>query len=68
MQLQDDWAIPEIKCMYDALYVHKNKNVYRVHGDPELGGQGYLIGLHRCLSFKVIQRKINEQTVNAETG
>ena len=25
--------------------------------DPELGGTGYLIGLHRCQSYKVMQRK-----------
>ena len=37
-------------------------------GDPELGGEGYLIGLHRCQSFKVMQRKVHEQTVNVETG
>jgi hypothetical protein len=36
--------------------------------DPELGGTGYLIGLHRCQSFKVMQRKVNEQTVDPETG
>ncbi len=37
-------------------------------GDLELGGEGYLIGLHRCRSFKAMQRKVHEQTVNAETG
>jgi hypothetical protein len=39
-----------------------------IEGDPELGGKGYLIGLHRCQSFKVVQRKTREQTVNVETG
>ncbi len=41
---------------------------YCFEGDPELGGQGYLIGLHRCQSFKVMPRKVHEQTVNAETS
>jgi hypothetical protein len=41
---------------------------YCFEEDPELGGQGYLKELHRCQSFKVIQRKVHEQTVNAETG
>jgi hypothetical protein len=41
---------------------------YCFDNEPELGGQGYLIGLHRCQSFKVMQRKVSEQTVNAETG
>ncbi len=41
---------------------------YCFDSDPELGGTGYLIGLHRCQSFKVMQRKVNEQTVDAETG
>ncbi len=36
--------------------------------DPELGGKGYLIGLHRCQSCKVMQRKVSEQTVDAVTG
>ena len=36
--------------------------------EPELGGEGYLIGLHRCQSFKVMQRKVNEQTVDVQTG
>ncbi len=34
--------------------------------DPELGGTSYLIG-YRCQTFKVMQRKVNEQTVNAES-
>jgi hypothetical protein len=37
-------------------------------GDPEAGGTGYLIGLHRCQSYKVMQRKVHEQTIDAETG
>jgi hypothetical protein len=41
---------------------------YCFEGDLELGGKGYLIGLHRCQSFKVVQRKTREQTVNVETG
>ena len=41
---------------------------YCFEGDPERGGKGYLIGLHRCQSFKVVQRKTREQTVNLETG
>jgi hypothetical protein len=36
--------------------------------DPELGGKGYLIGLHRCQSFKLVQRKVSEQTVDVATG
>ncbi len=41
---------------------------YYFDSEPELGGQGYLIGLHRCQSFKVMQRKVREQTVNRDTG
>jgi hypothetical protein len=36
--------------------------------DPELGGTGYLIGLRRCQSYKVMQRKVNQQTVDPESG
>jgi hypothetical protein len=41
---------------------------YCFDGDPEQGGKGYLIGLHRCQSYKVVQRKINEQTLDVQTG
>jgi len=41
---------------------------YCFQSDPELGGQGYLLGLHRCQSYKVMLRKVNEQTVDALTG
>ena len=41
---------------------------YCFDSDPELGGTGYLMGLHRCQSYKVMQRKVNEQTIDAETG
>jgi hypothetical protein len=41
---------------------------YCFDNELELGGQGYFIGLHRCQSYKVMQRKVSEQTVNAETG
>ena len=41
---------------------------YCFDSDPELGGTGYLIGLHRCESYKVMQRRVNEQTVDASTG
>jgi hypothetical protein len=41
---------------------------YCFDSEPELGGQGCLIGLHRYQSFKVMQRKVREQTVNRDTG
>ena len=41
---------------------------YCFQTDPELGGQGFLLGLHRCQSYKVMLRKVNEQTVDALTG
>ena len=41
---------------------------YCFDGNPEQGGDGYLIGLHRCQSYKVMQRKVNEQTLDAQTG
>ena len=41
---------------------------YCFDGDPELGGKGYLIGLHRCQSFKVVQRQTRQQTVDVTTG
>jgi hypothetical protein len=41
---------------------------YCFNGDPELGGKDYLIGLHRCQSFKVVQRKIREETKDVKTG
>ncbi len=28
----------------------------------------YMLGLHRCQSFKVVQRQVREQTVHADTG
>jgi len=36
--------------------------------DPEKGGTGFLIGLHRCQSYKVMQRRVSEQTMDAVTG
>ncbi len=41
---------------------------YCFTNDPEEGGEGILIGLHRCQSFKVMKRKVNEQSVDADTG
>jgi hypothetical protein len=41
---------------------------YCFTNDPELGGTGYLIGLHRCQSYKVMQRKVSHQTFDAVTG
>jgi hypothetical protein len=41
---------------------------YCFDSDPELGGTGYLIGLHRCQSYKVMKRKVNEQTIDVATG
>ncbi len=41
---------------------------YYFTNDPELGGTGYLIGLHRCQSFKVMQRKVSQQTIDTVTG
>ncbi len=41
---------------------------YCFDGNPEQGGNGYLIGLHRRQSYKVMQRKVNEQTLDAHTG
>ncbi len=41
---------------------------YYFDGDPEQGGKDYLIGLHRCQSYKVMQRKVNEQTLDVQTG
>ncbi len=39
-----------------------------VDNDLEQGGTGYLIGLHRCQSYKVMQRKVLQQTIDEETG
>jgi hypothetical protein len=36
--------------------------------DPDAGGTGYLIGLHKFQSYKVMQRKVLQQTIDAETG
>ena len=36
--------------------------------DPEQGGTGYLIGLHRCQSYRVMQKQVREQTVDPLTG
>ncbi len=41
---------------------------YCFDNEPELGGKGYLIGLHRCQSFKIMQRQVSEQTVDPITG
>jgi hypothetical protein len=32
------------------------------------GAVGGAIGLHRCQSYKVMQRKVNEQTLDVQTG
>jgi hypothetical protein len=36
--------------------------------DQEKGGKGILIGLHRCQSYKVMKRKVNELCLDAATG
>jgi hypothetical protein len=36
--------------------------------DPEQGDIEYLIGLHRCQSYKVMQKQVREQTIDAVTG
>ena len=41
---------------------------YCFNDGPEQGGTGYLIGLHRCQSYKVMQRRVSEQSVDAVTG
>ncbi len=41
---------------------------YCFNDDPEQGGTGYLIGLYRCQSYKIMQRKVSEQSVDAVTG
>ncbi len=41
---------------------------YCFDSETELGGQGYLIGLHRCQSFRVMQKQVREQTISLETG
>ncbi len=41
---------------------------YCFNDDPEQGGTGYLIDLHRCQRYKVMQRKVSEQSVDALAG
>jgi hypothetical protein len=40
---------------------------YLFHDNPENGGKGFLIGLHRCQNYKVVARTINETTVDPVT-
>jgi hypothetical protein len=40
---------------------------YCFDNNLELGENGYLIGLHRCQSYKVMQRQVSEQSVHALT-
>jgi hypothetical protein len=41
---------------------------YLFHDSPENGGKAFLIGLHRCQNFKVVQRTINETKKDPVTG
>jgi hypothetical protein len=41
---------------------------YLFHDTPENGGKAFLIGLHRCQNFKVVQRTINETKKDPITG
>jgi hypothetical protein len=40
---------------------------YLFHDNPENGGKGFLIGLHRCQNYKVVARTINETTIDPVT-
>jgi hypothetical protein len=41
---------------------------YLFHDSPENGGKAFLIGLHRCQNYKVVQRAINETKKDSVTG
>ncbi len=41
---------------------------YLFYDNPENGGKAFLIGLHRCQNFKVVQRTINETKRDPITG
>ena len=41
---------------------------YLFYDNPENGGKAFLIGLHRCQNFKVVQRTINETKKDPVTG
>jgi hypothetical protein len=40
---------------------------YMFWDNPENGGKGFLIGLHRCQNFKVVARTINVTTIDPVT-
>ncbi len=40
---------------------------YLFHDNPENGGKGFLIGLHRCQNYKVVARTVNETTIDPVT-
>jgi hypothetical protein len=37
-------------------------------GDPEKGGNGFLIGAHRCAAFKVPQKDVHYASKDPVTG
>jgi hypothetical protein len=41
---------------------------YLFHDSPENGGKAFLIGLHRCQNYKVVQRTTNEAKKDPLTG
>ncbi len=41
---------------------------YLFHDSPDNGGKWFLIGLHRCQSYKVVARTTNETTKDPITG
>jgi hypothetical protein len=54
--------------MSPAYYTYKNVFLHRHVGNPEDGGDGYLIGAHRCAIFKVPQKDIYHASKDPVTG
>ena len=79
MQLLRGSSLPRVKqvlhvaylvlilCMPRKVMVHCTVG-YLFEGDPEKGGQGFLIGCHRCAAFKVPLRDFHYSSRDPDTG
>ena len=68
----------ELRIPVQSYSAHHKKNIKKVmvhctvgycfDGDPENGGEGFLIGCHRCAAFKVPQRDVRYSSKDPNTG
>jgi hypothetical protein len=68
---------PELRIEKQSCSAHHKSHINKVmghatvaylfHDNPENGGKGFLIGLHRCQNYTVVARTINETTIDPVT-